>query len=267
MSDVLIRNNVKVTGAGDKTIIFAHGFGCDQSMWRYIVPFFEEDYRVVLFDYVGSGNSDLTAYDFEKYSTLHGYVQDILDVIEALDLKEVIFIGHSVSSMMGMLATIERPDYFEKLIMVGPSPRYLNEGDNYQGGFEKRDVEDLLAMMEMNFVGWATFMAPLAMNNPEVPELSSELEKSFNSSNPLITRQFAETTFFSDHRADLVKATVPTLILQCSDDSIVPIVVGEYLHHHMKNSTFRLMEAKGHYPHISHPKETVSRISEFLVLS
>ena len=267
MTDVLVRNNVKVTGKGDKTIVFAHGFGCDQSMWRYIVPFFEGNYRVVLFDYVGSGNSDLTAYDFEKYSTLHGYVQDILDVIEALDLKEVIFIGHSVSSMIGMLATIERPDYFEKLIMVGPSPRYLNEGDNYHGGFEKSDVEDLLAMMEMNFVGWASFMAPLAMKNPEVPELSIELEKSFNSSNPLITRQFAETTFFSDHRTDLVKATVPTLILQCSDDSIVPIEVGQYLQHNMKNSTLRLIEAKGHYPHISHPKETVSCINEFLILS
>ncbi|QUG39925.1 alpha/beta hydrolase [Psychrobacillus sp. INOP01] len=265
MSNVLVRNNVKVIGEGDSTIIFAHGFGCDQNMWRYVVPFFEKNYRVVLFDHVGSGNSDLTAYDFKKYSTLHGYAQDVLDIIKTLKLKDVIFVGHSVSSMIGMLASIERPDYFHKLIMIGPSPRYINDGDTYHGGFEKNDVLELLTMMEMNYLSWASFMAPLGMNNPEVPALTTELEKSFTRSNPLITRQFAETTFLSDHRADLGKASVPTLIMQCSDDSIVPLVVGNYLHEHMKNSTLYLMEAKGHYPHLSHPQETISCLNDFLL--
>lgn len=265
MSTVLVRNHVKVLGEGDKTIIFAHGFGCNQNMWRNITPFFEKNYRVVLFDHVGSGNSDLTAYDFEKYSTLHGYAQDVLDIIETLKLKDVIFVGHSVSSMIGMLASIERPDSFHKLVMIGPSPRYINDGDTYHGGFEKNDVLELLTMMEMNYLSWASFMAPLGMNNPETPALTVELEKSFIQSNPLITRQFAETTFFSDHRTDLEKANIATLIMQCSDDSIVPLVVGNYLHKHVKNSTLFLMEAKGHYPHLSHPQETISCIKDFLL--
>jgi len=264
MNDVMVRNNVKVIGEGDRTIIFAHGFGCDQSMWQYITPSFEKRFRIILFDYVGSGNSDLSAYTSEKYNQFSGYVQDVLDVIEVLKLSNVIFVGHSVSSMIGMLASIERPDYFDKLIMIGPSPRYLNEGEEYVGGFEKSDITELLDMMEMNFTGWASFMAPLAMNHPDLPNLTQELERSFISTDPVIAREFAEVTFLSDHRKELSKSTVPTLIMQCSDDSIVPIVVGEYLHSHLKNSTFQLMEAKGHYPHISHPEETVSLINEYL---
>ncbi|MCQ6557115.1 alpha/beta fold hydrolase [Paenibacillus mendelii] len=263
MDDVMIRNNVKVIGEGERTLMFAHGFGCDQNMWQYITPSFEKSYRIVLFDYVGSGNSDLSAYTSEKYRTFQGYVQDVLDVIESLKLSGIIFIGHSVSSMVGMLASIARPDYFDKLIMVGPSPRYLNEGDNYFGGFDRSDITELLDMMEMNFAGWASFLAPLAMNHPD-PSLTKQLERSFISADPVIAREFAEVTFLSDHRKELSKSTVPTLIMQCSDDSIVPIEVGHYLHRHLKNSTLRLMEAKGHYPHISHPQETVRLINEFL---
>ncbi|WP_277586869.1 alpha/beta fold hydrolase [Psychrobacillus antarcticus] len=264
MSNVLVRNHVRVLGEGDKTILFAHGFGCDQNMWRLITPFFEKNYQIVLFDHVGSGNSDLAAYDFQKYSTLHGYAQDVLEIIDVLKLKDVIFVGHSVSSMIGMLASIERPESFHKLVMIGPSPRYINEGDTYHGGFEKSDVLELFTMMEMNYLSWASFMAPLGMNNPEAPALTTELENSFTRSNPLITRQFAETTFLSDHRVDLGKTKVPALIMQCSDDSIVPLVVGNYLHEHMKNSTLYLMEAKGHYPHLSHPQETINCINDFL---
>lgn len=264
MIDVAVRNHVKITGAGERTILFAHGFGCDQSMWKYIVPSFEQRYRVVLFDYVGSGKSDLSAYRAAKYGTLHGYVQDMLDIIEFYELKDIIFIGHSVSSMIGMLASIQRPDYFDRLIMIGPSPCYLNIEGEYFGGFEKSDINELLDMMEMNFAGWASFMAPLAMNNPEQPMLTKELERSFISADPVIARQFAEVTFFADHRRDLAQAAVPTLILQCSDDSIVPLEAGQYLHQHLKNSTFRLMEAKGHYPHISHPVETIRLINEYL---
>lgn len=267
MIDVAARNNVKVMGEGERTVVFAHGFGCDQSMWKYITPSFEQHFRIVLFDYVGSGNSDLAAYTSEKYGTFRGYVQDVLDIIDTLKLEQVTFIGHSVSSMIGMLASIERPDAFDQLIMIGPSPRYLNDGDQYFGGFDRSDIDELLDMMEMNFAGWASFLAPLAMNAPESPGLTKELERSFISGDPVIAREFAEVTFMSDHRQELPKATVPTLILQCSDDSIVPIQVGEYLHKHLKNSTLRLMEAKGHYPHISHPEETIRDIYEFLGVS
>ncbi|ALC87205.1 sigma factor sigB regulation protein rsbQ [Bacillus sp. FJAT-22090] len=266
MANVIVRNNVKVLGDGEKTILFGHGFGCSQSMWRLMVPFFESKYRIVLFDYVGSGKSDLTAYDPEKYNTLNGYAQDLIEIIEELDLNKVIFVGHSVSSMIGMLASIKRPDYFENIIMIGPSPRYLNDGA-YVGGFESSDVTELLDLMEMNFEGWASFMSLLAMQNPEKPMLAQELEKSFTSVDEEITRQFAKVTFLSDHREDLAQSTVPTLIIQCSHDSIVPIEVGEFLHHHLKNSTFRLMKAKGHYPHLSHSEETARLINEYLLLS
>lgn len=263
MNEVVARNNVKVLGAGERTLMLAHGFGCDQSMWRYILPAFESYYRIVLFDYVGSGRSDLSAYTSEKYGTLRGYMQDVLDIMEALELRDVIFIGHSVSSMIGMLASIERQEYFAKVIMIGPSPRYLND-DGYVGGFDKSDVTELLDMMEMNFAGWASFLAPIAMKNPEMPKLTQELEHSFISADPAITREFAEVTFFSDCRRELPQATVPALIMQCSDDSIVPIAAGEYLHKHLINSTFHLMEAKGHYPHISHPEETIRLIQDYL---
>lgn len=263
MNLVSARNRVNISGRGDQTIVFAHGFGCDQSMWRYIAPAFEEKYRVVLFDYVGSGESDLHAYDPKKYHTLRGYAQDVIDIIEAFGLHNVIFVGHSVSSMIGMLASIEQPEYFDKLIMIGPSPCYLNDGD-YKGGFEKSDIDELLEMMEMNFAGWASMMAPLAMNNLEHPKLTKELERSFISSDPVIARQFAEVTFYSDHRSDLAQSNLPTLIIQCSDDSIVPLEVGQYLHQHLKHSAFQLMEAKGHYPHISHPEETIRLIENYL---
>ena len=265
MNDVMNRNNVKIIGQGEKTILFAHGFGCNQSMWRFTAPAFEESYRIILFDYVGSGNSTINAYCSEKYSTLQGYVQDVLDIIEELKLQNVIFIGHSVSAMIGMLASIKQPNCFDQLIMIGPSPCYLNTTDGYFGGFEKSDVTELLDMMEMNFTGWASYMAPLAMDYSEYPQLTEELEESFASTNPLIARQFAQVTFFSDHRANLSQATVPSLIIQCSNDSIVPIEVGEYLHKHLKNSELCLMEAKGHYPHISQPKETTKIILNYLL--
>ncbi|MWV46311.1 alpha/beta fold hydrolase [Paenibacillus sp. HJL G12] len=264
MIDVAERNNVTMMGEGDRTIIFAHGFGCDQSMWQYIAPAFAKKFRIIMFDYVGSGHSDLNAYSSGKYGNFRGYVQDVLDIIETFNLEKVIFIGHSVSSMIGMLASIERPDAFDKLIMIGPSPRYLNDGTDYYGGFDLSDINELLDMMEMNFAGWASFLAPLAMNAPDSPALTKELERSFISGDPVIAREFAEVTFLSDHRQELSKATIPTLIMQCSDDSIVPIEVGEYLHRHLKNSTLCLMEAKGHYPHISHPEETIRDINQYL---
>ncbi|RPK27950.1 alpha/beta fold hydrolase [Paenibacillus xylanexedens] len=262
--DILVRNNVKVLGSGSQTIVFAHGFGCDQDMWRYIIPGFMENYRVVLFDYVGSGESQINYYDAVKYSNLQGYAQDVLEIMEALELKDTIFVGHSVSSMIGMLASIQNPKYFNKIIMLGPSPRYVNDLPNYYGGFDRNDIDELLEMMQMNFIGWASYLAPIVMNNPERKELTEELEKSFCSRDPHIARQFAEVTFLSDCRIDLEQATVPTLILQCSDDSIAPVEVGDYLHAHLKNSKLQQMTAKGHYPHLSQPEETIRMIKDYL---
>lgn len=194
--DILLRNNIKVLGTGSQTIVFAHGFGCDQDMWRYIVPSFIDNYQIVLFDYVGSGDSQIKYYDSQKYSDLQGYAQDVLDIMEALDLRNTIFVGHSVSSMIGMLASIRSPQYFERIVMLGPSPRYVNDLPSYYGGFDKRDIDELLDMMQMNFIGWASYMAPIAMQNPERGDLTEELEKAFCSRDPHIARQFAELHFF-----------------------------------------------------------------------
>lgn len=264
MKNVIERNNVTVLGQGEKTMMLAHGFGSNQSMFRYMAPLFEKEYRLVLFDYVGSGKSDIESYDSTKYSSLQGYVQDVFDIIDELRLENIIFVGHSISAMIGMLASIERPDAFDKLVMIGPSSRYLNDSDGYYGGFEKSDIIELLDMMEMNFVGWASYMAPMVMDGSQDPQLTKELEESFVSTAPRVAREFAEVTFFSDYRSSLSKVTIPTLIIQCSNDSVVPIQAGEYLHKHLKNSTFYLMEANGHYPHISQPKETGKIIAEFL---
>ena len=262
--DVLTRNNVKVFGRGTQPMVFAHGFGCDQNMWRFVTPAFEDDYRIVLFDYVGSGHSDLTAYDPERYSRLDGYAEDLLDVCRALDLRDVILVGHSVSSMIGVLAANREPERFARLVLIGPSPRYVNDAPDYVGGFERADIEGLLDMMERNFIGWANFLAPNIMKNPDRPELGEELTESFCSTDPKIARRFAEATFFADNRADLAQVSVPALVLQCSDDMIAPREVGEFVHRSMPDSTLRLMRATGHCPHLSHPDETIELIREYL---
>jgi len=262
--DVAHRNNVNVFGKGTQTLLFAHGFGCDQNMWRFVTPAFTEDYKIVLFDYVGSGKSDRNAFDPERYSTLDGYATDLLEVCEALDLRDVILIGHSVSAMIGMLASIREPDRFTHLIMVGPSPRYINDPPDYVGGFDRADIEGLLEVMEKNDLGWASFLAPLVSNNPSRPEVAAELEASFCSTEPEMARRFAQATFLSDNRADLPKMPVPSLILQCSEDMIAPQCVGEYLHRHLPGSVLRVMKATGHCPHVSHPDETIQRIKEYL---
>ncbi|TVY03262.1 alpha/beta fold hydrolase [Cohnella terricola] len=263
-ASVFDRNNVRISGKGERPILFAHGFGCDQEMWRYVASEFEQNYRVILFDYVGSGRSDLNHYDPAKYGQLSGYAQDVLEIAKELDLRKAIFVGHSVSGMIGTLASIAEPDLFGRLILIGASPCYLNDVPDYYGGFEKKDIEELLTMMEMNFTGWASYLAPIVMNNPERGELAGELEKSFCSRDPAIARQFAEVTFYADCRRELDKVTVPSLILQCSEDSIAPKEVGDYLHAHLKGSTLKVMQAKGHYPHLSHPEETTRLIKEYL---
>ena len=257
------RNNVKIFGKGKQPMLFAHGFGCDQNMWKYITPAFENDYQIILFDYVGAGKSQKDFYNKERYASLQGYAQDILDVCKELDLKEVILVAHSVSAMTGLLAAIEQPGYFQKLIMIGPSPCYIND-DGYKGGFERKDIESLLETMEKNYIGWANFLAPAIMGNQERPQLSGELTESFCSTDPVIARQFAQATFFSDNREDLKKLKIPSLLLQCSDDMIAPLEVGMYLSKNLPNSTLRIMKASGHCPHMSEPAETIAMIKDYL---
>ena len=261
--DVRERNNVRVFGGGTQPMLFAHGFGCDQNMWRFVTPYFEEDYRIVLFDYVGSGQSDLSAYDATRYGTLDGYADDLLDVIQALDLREVIFVGHSVSSMIGVLAANREPARFDRLILIGPSPRYINDPP-YVGGFDRKDIDGLFEMMDRNFIGWANFLAPVIVKNPDRPELGQELVESFCSTDPVIARRFAEATFLADNRADLAALTIPSLILQCSDDMVAPTEVGRYMHAQLPESTFRQMNATGHCPHMSDPEETAALMKEYL---
>jgi sigma-B regulation protein RsbQ len=263
---IIERNNVRILGKGNSTILFAHGFGCDQNMWRFITPAFEKEYRLILFDYVGSGKSDLKAYNKERYSSLHGYAQDIIEICEYLKLKDVLFVGHSVSSMIGMLAAIQQPELFSNLIFIGPSPCYLNDLPHYKGGFEHKDLEGLLETMDNNYIGWANFLAPVIMKNPERPELSKELEESFCSTDPEIARKFAEVTFFSDNRKDLPLLKTPSLLLQCSDDAIAPDAVGDYLAKHLQGSKLVKMNATGHCPHMSHPEETIKLIQEYLLV-
>jgi sigma-B regulation protein RsbQ len=263
-SNVLKRNNVKVLGTGKQPMLFAHGFGCDQNMWRYVSPAFADDYKIVLFDYVGSGKSDLAAYDAARYASLDGYADDVLDIVHALDLKEIVFVGHSVSAIVGVLAANREPERFSSLVLIGPSPRYINDAPDYVGGFERSDIEGLLETMDKNYLGWANHLAPAIMANGDRPELGAELTESFCSTDPVIARRFAEATFFSDNREDLRKVAVPSLVLQCSEDIIAPTAVGEYVHRQTPRSTFRQMRATGHCPHMSAPEETIALMREFL---
>jgi sigma-B regulation protein RsbQ len=260
---VLVRNNVVVRGSGSRPIVFAHGFGCDQNMWRFVAPEFEDDFKVVLFDHVGAGGSDLSAYSRDKYSSLEGYAQDLLEICEELDLEDVTFVGHSVSSMIGALAAKQRPELFSNLIMVGPSPRYIND-DGYIGGFAAEQIEELLAFLDSNHMGWSQAMAPTIMGNADRPELGEELANSFCRTDPEIAKHFARTTFTSDNRTDLEGLNVRTLILQCSEDVIAPVEVGEYVHSKISNSQLVILKATGHCPNLSAPVETTNAIRAFV---
>jgi sigma-B regulation protein RsbQ len=261
--DVIRRNNVTTAGNGPP-MLFAHGFGCDKTMWRFVAPAFARHYRTVLFDYVGMGNADRSAYDPARYGTLDGYAQDVLDVCSELDLEDAVFVGHSVSAMIGVLAAIREPRRFRRLVLIGPSPRYLDDPPDYTGGFRREDIEGLLQMMDGNYLGWAAYLAPVVMGNDERPELARELEASFCSTDPLIARRFAEVTFLGDNRADLPRCHVPALILQCAQDAIAPDVVGEYVHRHLPHARLQRMRATGHCPQMSHPDETIGLIREYL---
>lgn len=260
---VQYRNNVHIAGNGPVTMVFAHGFGCDQSMWRFLAPTYEDRFRTILFDLVGSGQSDLAAYDRTKYGSLHGYADDLLEIIDACASGPVVFVGHSVSAMIGLLATIRAPERFAAQVMVGPSPSFINDGD-YVGGFNREDIAVLLETMEDNFAAWSEKVAPMIMGAPNRPELGTELIESFCRNDPSIAKHFARVTFLADHRADLPKSTVPSLILQCSDDLIVPREVGAYMLRHLPNSTLAVIDNVGHCPHLSAPTASSRVIDEFL---
>jgi sigma-B regulation protein RsbQ len=257
------RNNVQVIGDGPVTILFAHGFGCDQSMWRFLTPSFQSRYRVVTFDLVGSGGSDCSAYDRQKYGTLQGYADDLIEIIDEFCTAPIIFIGHSVSATIGLLASIQAPERFAAQVMVGPSPCYVNDGD-YIGGFTREDIDDLLLTMDGNYLGWSSNMAPAIMGVPDQPELGVELTNSFCRSDPDIATHFAKVTFLSDHRSDVPKSSTPALILQCSDDLIAPRAVGEFMHRQLPNSELKVIDNVGHCPHLSAPHASSQAIIAFL---
>jgi sigma-B regulation protein RsbQ len=261
---VLERNNVHVSGNGNgRAMVFVHGFGCDQNMWRLLAPHFAPRHPVVLLDLVGSGNSDLSAYDKQKYSTLHGHAADLCEVLEALQLSDAVLVGHSVSAMIGLLASLQCPGRIGAQVMVAPSPCYINHGD-YIGGFERADIEQLLETLEANYLGWSSNMAPVIMGAPDQPALAEELTNSFCRTDPEIARHFARVTFLSDHRHDLAKLHEPTLILQCHDDVIAPMAVGEYMQREIRRSVLKVIRNVGHCPHLSSPSASVDAIESFL---
>lgn len=260
---VATRNNVQVRGRGDKAMVFAHGFGCDQNMWRLVSPAFESDFKTILFDHVGAGGSDLSAYDNKKYASLSGYADDLIEVIRGQNSAKVVFVGHSVSAMIGVLASIKAPELFDRLVMVGPSARYINDG-GYVGGFSEKQITELLEFLEDNHMGWSAAMAPAIMGNADRPELGEELTASFCRTDPEIAKAFARVTFTSDNRADLRKVTVPALILQCSEDIIAAREVGEYVHQNMPGSEIVILQATGHCPNLSAPDEVISAIRAYV---
>ncbi|MCC3282837.1 MULTISPECIES: alpha/beta fold hydrolase [Arthrobacter] len=265
-TDVSTRNNVQILGnAAGPVVMFAHGFGCDQGMWHRMIPYFTDQFRVVVFDHVGSGGSDLNAYDPAKYATLDGYVSDLLEICDVLDLQDVTFVGHSVGAMMAVAAAASEPSRFSRLVLVASSPSYMDRpGDGYTGGFSEADIDELLVSLDSNYIVWAAAMAPMIMGNPDSPELHSELEGSFCRLDPAVARGFARVSFRSDVRDQLAEVQVPTLILQCSNDLLAPPHIGAYTRERMPASTLVQLKATGHLPHVSAPDETAEAILAYL---
>jgi sigma-B regulation protein RsbQ len=261
--NVIERNNVIVKGAGANVMMFAHGFGCDQNMWRFVYPAFEADYKIVLFDHVGAGSSDLSAYSYKKYDNLDGYAHDIIEIANTLKVKDMVFVGHSVSAIMGLIAADIAPELFKSIILVSPSPSYIND-EGYIGGFNRSEIDELLESLENNHLGWSMAMAPVIMGNPDRKELGGELSNSFCKTDPEIAKHFARTTFLTDKRDILQQAKIPSQILQCSNDIIAPVEVGHYMHERMPDSKLVIMNATGHCPNLSAPEETIAAITSYL---
>ncbi|WP_329026642.1 alpha/beta fold hydrolase [Streptomyces sp. NBC_00690] len=263
--DVRNRHHVTVSGReGGRVVVLSHGFGCDQNMWRLVVPALEREFTVVLFDHVGAGRSDLSAWSEQRYSTLDGYATDVLDLCRGLALGPVTFVGHSVSAMMGVLAAAREPEAFDGLVLLAPSPCFIDDpATGYRGGFSAADIEELLESLDANYLGWSGAMAPVIMGNPERPELGEELTNSFCRTDPEIARSFARVTFLSDNRDDLSRVTVPTLVAQCSRDAIAPPEVGAFLKEQIAGSKLVTLNATGHCPQLSAPEETAAAIAAF----
>lgn len=262
--DIFRRNNVNIHGTGDKVLMLAHGFGCDQRMWRFVVPELSKRYTLVLFDYVGSGNSDLSSFSIDRYSSLHGYAQNVVDIIDKLQLENVAFVGHSVSSMIGLIASLERPRQFADLVMVCPSPCFLNDLPDYEGGFERSDLEELIQLMDKNYIGWADYLAPLVMGASASEELVGEISGSFCSTDPVVAKTFANATFFSDHRNLLSQCTTRTLILQAASDALASVKVGEHIRQNIAESELNVIQAEGHCLHMTNPDTTTNSIMNFI---
>ncbi|MFN2458088.1 MAG: alpha/beta fold hydrolase [Chitinophagaceae bacterium] len=261
--NVIASHNVNILGKGNQPLLFAHGLACDQNVWSYITPAFEDEYKIILFDFIGSGESDLSCYDGEKYASLKGYAADVLAICEALNLKDVIFIGHSVSSMIGLYSAISKPTLFSNLIMIGPSPCYKNEPP-YEGGFEKQDIDQLLTVMKEDYTKWVDLFAPMVIGKLNNPDLIDEVKETFCKADPAITYEFAKVALLSDSRNDLQNLKTNTLLMQLEEDLLAPPNVGEHLHKNICNSTLYRMNATGHFPHLSAPEETISMIKQYL---
>lgn len=262
--NILNRNNVHISGNGEQTIILAHGFGCDQNMWRFLKADLEKHFKVVVFDYVGSGKSQLSAYEPERYKSLEGYALDVIEICDALALKNATFIGHSVSGIIGLLASQQRLDLFSNLILVCPSPCFLNIKPEYFGGFDKEDLEELVNLMDKNYIGWANYLAPLVMGQSNPDELIEELTDSFCSTDPKYSKPFAKATFFSDYRRILSDVTPPCLVLQSSNDSLAAVDIGKYMVNNIPHATLDIIEAKGHCLHMTEPKKVLRSVLTFL---
>ncbi len=261
--EIIKKNNINIIGNGTQVLLLVHGYGCDQNMWRFITPAFTQNYKIVLIDLVGSGKSDINAYNFQKYSSIKGYADDIIEICETFDFKDVILVGHSVSAMIAGLATIKKPNLFKKLIMVCPSPRYVND-DGYVGGFSQADIDGLVGTLNDNYLGWSSAIAPVIIGNPSKPEFADELANSFCKNDPTIAKHFAEVTFTGDNREDLKYIDLPTLIIQCQNDVIAPLQVGDFVHKEIKNSTLVVLKSMGHCPHLTSPEVTIAAIADFL---
>lgn len=262
-ASVIKNQAVTIRGSGSKPMIFLHGFGCDQTLWRYIAPAFDDSHKVVLYDHIGSGRSDLRLYDKRKYAYLEGYADDLLEICDALDLKDIDIVAHSVGCMIAILAAKRRPELFSRLMLLGPSPCYIN-GEDYVGGFSREDIDQLLAFLEINPAGWSANLAPAVMANPDRPDLATELEAFFVRNDPKILHHFASVVFLSDHRADLDGLRVPTLIMQCRDDIVAPLEVGDYMRARLPGSTLKVLDTQGHYPQLSHPVPVTEAIRDYL---
>jgi sigma-B regulation protein RsbQ len=264
LEKLIKQNNVTILGTGNKIMFFVHGYGCDQNMWRFITPHFKNTYKIVLIDLVGTGKSDESAYDCDKYNSLEGHADDIINICDALNLEDVCMVAHSVSAMIATLAAVKRPTLFKKLIMIGPSPRYINDAD-YFGGFSEKDIEELLETLDSNYLGWSSAMAPVIMGNLDRPELAAELETSFCQNNPEIASHFAKVTFLADNRSDLKKLAIDTLIIQSEEDAIASLEVGQFVHKNIANSKLVVLESTGHCPHMSAPNKTIEAIKNYLL--